>query len=384
MSAQWFYTKNGQRMGPVTDAELKQLAASGTILPTDQIWKEGMSAWTNAGSIKSLFTISSTLEPQIQSNKVIDSSGKQPKQGQNILSKIGAISEKIGSIGGDALIQSNNITIDANNAGIIFKDSYFGGREKIGTSIHQLNTIGGKILASIFSFVYIWLVAYFSVSAWIFLPYSKTDFIKISLRERLRLSAFIPVIISWLVKMTLGAMLALIVLFIVQAASVFISNQEIEETKKLKSEQKANAKGNKKEELRQSKDDQVVSGESTSQSGFWKKLDQIFDEIKSFVLLACALFLMLVYIYSNLCANSAFYNLDNYTIVSIRLEYGFPNKVCLLSTVTSASVESQIENVLALCDAIEKAQFAPWELVNRDRNNGIRTYISTLLRRFTG
>ena len=55
MSAQWYYTNNGQQKGPVTDVELKQLAVSGNLIPTDQVWKDGMAAWTNAGNLKGLF-----------------------------------------------------------------------------------------------------------------------------------------------------------------------------------------------------------------------------------------------------------------------------------------------------------------------------------------
>ncbi len=40
MSVQWYYTKNGQKIGPITDADLKQLAISGNLSPSDQVWKE--------------------------------------------------------------------------------------------------------------------------------------------------------------------------------------------------------------------------------------------------------------------------------------------------------------------------------------------------------
>ena len=86
MSAQWYYTNNGQQKGPVTDIELKQLAVSGNLIPTDQVWKDGMAAWTNASNLKGLFdsipnipknppTISSFSEqasssPQFQASRV--------------------------------------------------------------------------------------------------------------------------------------------------------------------------------------------------------------------------------------------------------------------------------------------------------------------------
>jgi hypothetical protein len=52
---QWYYARNGQRFGPVTDEQLKELATSGQILPVDSIWKEGMDKWAPASNLKGLF-----------------------------------------------------------------------------------------------------------------------------------------------------------------------------------------------------------------------------------------------------------------------------------------------------------------------------------------
>lgn len=41
MIDRWYYTHAGQTMGPVTSAQLRQLAASGQLLPNDLIWPEG-------------------------------------------------------------------------------------------------------------------------------------------------------------------------------------------------------------------------------------------------------------------------------------------------------------------------------------------------------
>ena len=52
MAAEWHYSKDGQRHGPVSAAELKALAQDGKLTPTDMVWKEGKAAWQPAGSIK--------------------------------------------------------------------------------------------------------------------------------------------------------------------------------------------------------------------------------------------------------------------------------------------------------------------------------------------
>jgi len=52
---QWFFTRNGQKSGPVTAPTLRQLAAAGNLSPTDMVWREGMSEWAPASRVKGLF-----------------------------------------------------------------------------------------------------------------------------------------------------------------------------------------------------------------------------------------------------------------------------------------------------------------------------------------
>jgi hypothetical protein len=51
----WYYTRQGKAMEPVSEGELKKLAASGGLQPTDLVWKEGMAKWVRAGSAKEIF-----------------------------------------------------------------------------------------------------------------------------------------------------------------------------------------------------------------------------------------------------------------------------------------------------------------------------------------
>ena len=55
MKQEWFYAKGGKKHGPVSGAELKQLASSGQLLPDDMVKKEGIVKWASARSIKGLF-----------------------------------------------------------------------------------------------------------------------------------------------------------------------------------------------------------------------------------------------------------------------------------------------------------------------------------------
>jgi hypothetical protein len=54
MAADWHYSQNGQRVGPVSEEALRHAAASGTLLPTDLVWKQGMADWAQAGRLKGL------------------------------------------------------------------------------------------------------------------------------------------------------------------------------------------------------------------------------------------------------------------------------------------------------------------------------------------
>lgn len=51
----WWYVKEGEKYGPFSAPELKQNAISGSLAPTDLIWKEGFPDWVPASSAKGLF-----------------------------------------------------------------------------------------------------------------------------------------------------------------------------------------------------------------------------------------------------------------------------------------------------------------------------------------
>jgi TM2 domain-containing membrane protein YozV len=55
MATEWFYTQNGDRRGPVSESEIKALAAEGRLRPDDLVWQAGMAEWTAAGKVPHLF-----------------------------------------------------------------------------------------------------------------------------------------------------------------------------------------------------------------------------------------------------------------------------------------------------------------------------------------
>ena len=52
---QWYYTRGGQRFGPIPMAALKSMASSGQLTPQDFVWRDGMPDWIAASGVNGLF-----------------------------------------------------------------------------------------------------------------------------------------------------------------------------------------------------------------------------------------------------------------------------------------------------------------------------------------
>ncbi|MES2440539.1 MAG: GYF domain-containing protein [Verrucomicrobiota bacterium] len=59
----WFYTREGERLGPVTFTDLRIKASEGGINPRlDMAWSQGMAEWKPAGEIDGLFERATPIE----------------------------------------------------------------------------------------------------------------------------------------------------------------------------------------------------------------------------------------------------------------------------------------------------------------------------------
>jgi len=56
MADQWYYWHDAAILGPFSATSLANMAAVGTILPTDTVWKEGIENGVLASSVKHLFS----------------------------------------------------------------------------------------------------------------------------------------------------------------------------------------------------------------------------------------------------------------------------------------------------------------------------------------
>ena len=63
MADDWHYSSGGKKTGPVSPAELKRLADTGVLTPTDLVWREGMQQWVPASAVKGLFAVSPAAAP---------------------------------------------------------------------------------------------------------------------------------------------------------------------------------------------------------------------------------------------------------------------------------------------------------------------------------
>lgn len=48
---EWYYVQQGQKVGPVSEHNLRQLILTGQIKATDMVWKKGMSEWAKANRV---------------------------------------------------------------------------------------------------------------------------------------------------------------------------------------------------------------------------------------------------------------------------------------------------------------------------------------------
>lgn len=63
-AVEWFFARDNKQQGPVSAAELKQLAQTGQLRQEDLVWREGMADWLPAGKVKGLFDEEAKPQPK--------------------------------------------------------------------------------------------------------------------------------------------------------------------------------------------------------------------------------------------------------------------------------------------------------------------------------
>jgi GYF domain 2 len=87
MANEWFYEHNGEKFGLLTIEQFRSVAAAKAILPTDLIWKKGMTEWVKASRLKRLLgqpyagggTASMPLQPPVEIKPLVNSEPAKAK-----------------------------------------------------------------------------------------------------------------------------------------------------------------------------------------------------------------------------------------------------------------------------------------------------------------
>ena len=88
----WFYTREGERIGPVTFAELQALAREGGLNPRlDMVWTQEMADWKQAGELDGLFERRSQAPPPVPLAPAADP--YTPPHEESVSEKMGRVGE---------------------------------------------------------------------------------------------------------------------------------------------------------------------------------------------------------------------------------------------------------------------------------------------------
>jgi TM2 domain-containing membrane protein YozV len=115
MAAEWYYAHDGDRRGPVSEAEIQSLAAAGRLRPDDLVWQAGMETWTQAARVPGLLPPAAAAAPPPLPNRrrprdLDPGFGSPPAQSEVQNKKIAAAicGILIGSLGVHKFILGNN------------------------------------------------------------------------------------------------------------------------------------------------------------------------------------------------------------------------------------------------------------------------------------
>ena len=65
MSNNWYYVKSGQRFGPISSRQLRELAERHAIAGGDLVWKEGLKDWIPASKVEGLLPERASKSPSL-------------------------------------------------------------------------------------------------------------------------------------------------------------------------------------------------------------------------------------------------------------------------------------------------------------------------------
>jgi hypothetical protein len=76
MPENWSYAKNGQRFGPFTFEQFRQMAVSGLLMPTEMVCNDDANQWVSGNSVRGLFSSSVTQNASVPKKIGADQQGE--------------------------------------------------------------------------------------------------------------------------------------------------------------------------------------------------------------------------------------------------------------------------------------------------------------------
>jgi hypothetical protein len=328
MAHKWYYATDGEELGPFTREEFQKHADTGKLTPTDLVWREGLSEWKLASSLKGLFEPGDNPERATMKDQV--------ESAKTLLRRAGAFAEQVGKVAADAVNPDGfdeyaQFSGGSDQPGIFLQSEYFGGRTRIGASMETLDTLGARIGAAVFGWAYLLPFLFSLSSAWEFLPFTKTEFVRVTLEQKIMWRRVTPSFVTWL-------LIILAFVFVAVIVSIFAAGIQ----------------------------------------------DFLGDWLGGFFSLFVPLILISGWGAANLFACQQILGIksDGLHRSRIVLEYGFPQKHRLLSGLSDAPLSSQIDGVLKLCEGLAKTEFSPWEQFStHGSQDGMMTSMFSRIRR---
>ena len=143
--SEWYWTEQDRRRGPCSGRELKELLANGRVQPMTLVWRQGLSDWVAAKTVKSLFDEPESAKAPVST----ESPPPLPKTPPAIPANAGAALEsaKHHATAFLADLKSLNfrkevVPIDATNLASLLRDHVFWGVTMLGIVPLLIGTLG--------------------------------------------------------------------------------------------------------------------------------------------------------------------------------------------------------------------------------------------------
>lgn len=113
MDEKWYYVESGERKGPITLDQLRELIANQSIAAEDFIWKKGMENWTKLKDVPEIYVAQDNI-PSVSSAKlsINDSSQVEKLELVTLAKNENSIFIKIGADRGGADIEYGPYSLD--------------------------------------------------------------------------------------------------------------------------------------------------------------------------------------------------------------------------------------------------------------------------------